>query len=66
LPAYGSIEIRPTIHASALIVSAVRSYAADAILREGQFVGTIRPSMDGVMWQMTYGRLGFMRRSTRG
>src|SRR6201988_1949366 len=60
LPAYGSIETRPMIHASAPSVAAVRSYAADGLLGEGQFHGTSFPSIGGVMWQMTYGRLVFI------
>ena len=54
-PAYGSIEMRPMIHASAWNVAAVRSYSRVAF---GSFQSrmTIRPSIDGSMWQMTYGR----------
>jgi hypothetical protein len=48
------------IHASAPSVCAVRSYSADAILMERQLLVTIFPSIDGVMWQMTYGRLVFI------
>lgn len=56
LPAYGSIEMRPMIHASASNVAAVRSYSRDALFSFQSRI-TIRPSIDGSMWQMTYGRL---------
>lgn len=56
LPAYGSIEMRPMIHASALKVFAVRSYSAEPAAPRSQCVVTMRPSMEGSMWQMTCGR----------
>src|SRR4051812_16975378 len=59
LPAYGSIEMRPMIHASASNVAAVRSYSRVPFGPSSQFFVTIRPSIDGSMWQITYGR--FMR-----
>src|SRR5438093_11638183 len=52
-PAYGSIETRPMIHASASNVRAVRSYSAVRLGMEPQFVVTILPSIDGPMWQIT-------------
>jgi hypothetical protein len=52
-PAYGSIEIRPIIHASAPKLPAVRSYSACARAESFHAVVTTRPSMDGTMWQMT-------------
>ena len=55
-PAYGSIEMRPMIHASASNVAAVFSYSRVAFFRSHSRM-TIRPSIDGSMWQMTYGRL---------
>ena len=53
LPAYGSIEIRPMIHASASNVWAVRSYSAESLRSKPHFAVTILPSMDGDMWQIT-------------
>jgi hypothetical protein len=56
-PAYGAMETRPIIHASASKVRAVRSYSALILGGSFQFVATIRPSREGSMWQITYGRL---------
>src|SRR5258708_4019106 len=56
LPAYGAIEMRPIIQASALNDSPIRSYSAKRVPVELHFAVTIRPSIDGPMWQMTYGR----------
>jgi hypothetical protein len=52
-PAYGSIEIRPIIHASALKVPAVHSYSACTLGGRPHRDATIRPSTEGTMWQMT-------------
>ena len=61
LPAYGSIEIRPMSHAWAPNVRAVRSYSAYTCAERPQRAVTMRPSTDGTIWQMTYGRFdGFM------
>jgi len=49
LPAYGSIETRPMIHASASNVCAVRSYSAERMFLESHLVVTILPSMEGPM-----------------
>ena len=56
-PAYGSIETRPIIQPSAWKVSAVRSYSAMTPGASFQRSVTMRPSMDGIMWQITYGRV---------
>src|SRR5512142_2723944 len=56
LPAYGSIETRPMIQASARNVDAVRSYSLTSVSGRFQPAVTILPSTDGTMWQMTYGR----------
>jgi hypothetical protein len=52
-PAYGSMEMRPIIHASAANVRAVRSYSAEIFAMVFQRFVTIRPSIDGAMWQIT-------------
>jgi hypothetical protein len=62
LPAYGSIEMRPIIHASPPRLAAVRSYSAESVPDTGQCAVTMRPSMDGTMWQITYGRSEAPRR----
>src|SRR5260370_5497218 len=57
LPAYGAIEMRPIIHASALNDSAARSYSANSVPLPLHFALTIRPSIHGPMCQTTYGPL---------
>jgi hypothetical protein len=53
LPAYGSIEMRPMIQASASNEAAVRSYSDRTPRDRSHPVVTILPSTDGTMWQMT-------------
>ena len=49
LPAYGSIETRPMIHASALNVAAVRSYSAYTADGSFHLSVTIGQSTEGTM-----------------
>jgi hypothetical protein len=49
LPAYGSIEMRPIIHASAPNVRAVRSYSENTRCGSFHAAVTMRPSIEGAM-----------------